>query len=202
MEEITKNYKLPKPLMYIQCDLNFAVNTRRSVRRFDSHGLTQQQISNLLWACQGITDSRNQYRACPSAGATYPFDIYLQITKSKDIGDGIYKYDHNSHEISLHKDGDSRKELTSACFGQGFVNQAPVVIILVADYRRTSQRYGARATRYVDMEAGHIGQNIYLEAVGNGLATVAVGAFNDADVKNLLQVKEDPLYIFPVGKRA
>lgn len=196
-----KNYELPKPIMYIQCDLNYAINTRRSVRRFDEKGLTKQQISNLLWACQGITDTRNNYRASPSAGATYPFDVYIQITNTKDIDDGIYKYEFAKHELSLHKSGDHRPAITRACFNQSFINQGPITIILVADYKRTSSRYGERATRYVHMEAGHIGQNIYLEAVGNELATVAIGAFNDNDVKKIMEVEHDVLYIYPVGSR-
>ncbi len=202
MEDNTSKYKLPKPMMYIQCDLNYAVKARRSVRRFDPQPLTHLQISNLLWSCQGITDEARGYRAAPSAGATYPCDVYIQVSGTKDLPDALYRYRHESHELEIHKKGDLRKELKKACFNQGFIEQAPAIILLSAEYKRTSGRYGSRAERYVHMEAGHIGQNIYLQAVGNGLATVAVGAFNDTDVKNVCGLENEPLYIFPVGKKA
>lgn len=202
MEDKKTAYKLPKPIAYIQCDLNYAIGTRRSIRSYKSDALTHQQISNILWSCQGITDTSRNYRAAPSAGATYPFDIYCQIMHSKDIENGIYFYKHDKHELLLHKKGDLRAQLTRSCFNQAFINQVPFIVVLVAEPRRTSARYGNRATRYIAMEAGHIGQNIYLESLANELATVAVGAFNDADVKSLLSLEHDPLYIFPIGKPA
>ncbi len=202
MNSDIRTYELPKPLMYIQCDLNYAINARRSVRRFDSHKITKQQISNLLWASQGITDRKNGFRAAPSAGATYPFNTFIIITGLEDIPDALYKYDCSHHSITLLKKGDMRKNVRTVCFNQNFVQTAPVIIILAADYKRTSGRYGSRAERYVHIEAGHIGQNIYLESEGNGLATVAVGAFNDAELKKVLGIDDEPLYVFPIGKKA
>ena len=74
-------------------------------------------------------------------------------------------------------------------------------IVICALYERTTPRYGGRGERYVHMEVGHAGQNIYLQAVALGLATVAVGAFHDEEVREVLRLDKQykPLYIMPVG---
>jgi SagB-type dehydrogenase family enzyme len=115
---------------------------------------------------------------------------------------GIYHYEAASHSLSMHKPGDLRPDLARAALDQGFITEAPVVIAICAIYRRTSSRYGERGARYVHMEVGHVGENIHLQAVALGLATVEVGAFSDEAVRGILGVEEqtEPLYIMPLGK--
>ena len=104
--------------------------------------------------------------------------------------------------MDLHKAADLRPELARASLDQEFIIDAPVDIVLCALYHRTSGRYGKRAERYVHMEVGHAGQNIHLQAVALGLATVEIGAFRDEEVREVLGLEEriKPLYIMPVGR--
>ena len=120
----------------------------------------------------------------------------------EEIDDGIYHYDIARHSLALHHKGDVRPELARAALDQEFIYQAPVALVICAEYERTLMRYGSRGERYVHIEVGHAGQNIYLQATALGLATVAIGAFNDEQVREVLKLDKQykPLYIMPVGK--
>jgi SagB-type dehydrogenase family enzyme len=194
---VTKEIKLPKPKNKSLFSLEEALNQRRSVRDYKKGSLSIDQISQLLWAASGV----NQYnRTFPSAGATYPLETYLVVGEVEGLGPGIYHYLPNPHSLEKTKDGDVRKELSQAALGQGMIEDAPVNIIIAADYSRTISYYGERGKRYVHMEAGHVGQNIHLQAVILNLGTVMVGAFRDERVQEVSGIKEDPLYIIPIGK--
>lgn len=191
--------ELPSPSLEGEIDLEQAIYQRRSIREFSDDPLTLEQISQLLWAAQGITDPMNNFRSSPSAGALYPMEIFLVVGKSEEMEPGVYQYSPEDHSLDRLKEEDIRGDLSRAALGQSAVAQAPVNIVITADYARTTGRYGSRGERYVHMEAGHIGQNIYLQAVALGLGTVAIGAFYDDDVASLLEIEYNPLYIFPVG---
>ena len=178
-----------------------AIKLRRSVREFSDHPLTMNLISQLLWSGQGITAGFK--RAAPSAGATYPLTLYLVVGEGgvEEIPSGIYEYIPDSHSLSRIKGGDFRSEIATACLNQTFIAEAPVSIVIAANYERTTRRYGERGIRYVHMEAGHAGENIYLQAVALRLGTVAVGAFQDDDLHHVMELPEEeaPLYVMPVG---
>jgi SagB-type dehydrogenase family enzyme len=206
--------KLPSPQFKGQVSLEETILKRRSVRRYRREPLYLSQLSQILWSAQGITGTRG-FRAAPSAGATYPLEIFVFVGKQSIIGSeakqapeqlqaGIYHYELDSHSLSLHKLADSRPDLARAALYQEFIIDAPVDLVICALYHRTSRRYGKRAERYVHMEVGHVGENIHLQAVALGLATVEVGAFRDEEVSEVLGVEEQikPLYIMPVGKPA
>lgn len=194
---MTKEIKLPKPKTKSSSSLEEALNKRRSVRDYKKSRLSLDQVSQLLWAASGI----NQYgRTFPSAGATYPLETYLVVGEVEGLKTGIYHYLPNEHILKKIKDGDIRKKLSQAALGQGMIENAPVNIIIDADYYRTTTHYGERGKRYVHMEAGHVGQNVHLQAEVLNLGTVMIGAFRDERVKSVLGVKEDPLYIIPIGK--
>ena len=184
--------------------LEEAITRRRSIRRFSSQPLSQLQLSHILWAAQGITHASLKSRTVPSAGATYPLDIFVVCGQNclEETGDGIYHYNIDSHSLTLHHKGDIRFELARAALDQEYVYQAPVDIVICVLYERTCLHYGKRGERYVHIEAGHAGQNIYLEAAALGLATVAIGAFRDEQVGEVLRLAEPykPLYIMPVGR--
>lgn len=186
--------------------LEEAIAQRRSIRHFTSEPLSQLQLSQILWAAQGITDISEGYRAAPSAGATYPLEILVACGKKAidEVDDGVYHYNIGNHSLTLHHAGDVRPELAQAALDQEFIYEAPVNIIICAVYRRTLTRYGDRGERYVHIEAGHAGQNIYLQATALGLATVAIGAFYDEPVREVLRLDKqyNPLYIMPVGRPA
>jgi len=191
--------ELPSPRLDGELTLEEAIFERRSVREFANIPLNLEQISQLLWAAQGITDSWRNFRSAPSAGALYPMEIFLVVGDVEELEAGIYHYNPDEHSLDKMKEGDIRGDLSRAALGQRAVDQAPVNIIIAAEFGRTTGRYGTRGERYVYIEAGHIGQNIYLQAVALGLGTVAIGAFHDDDVAELLEIDFDPLYIFPVG---
>ena len=196
--------KLPPPSQKDGMSLEEAIARRRSIRRFAPEPISLSQLSQVLWAAQGITDSLWKHRAAPSAGATYPLEIFLACGEDGivEVAVGIYHYRVDNHSLSLHYQGDIRLELARAALGEESIYQAPVDIVICAIYERTAVRYGARAERYVHMEVGHVGQNIYLQATALGLATVAVGAFNDEKVREVLRLDKQirPLYIMPVGR--
>jgi len=197
---------LPPPGQKSSLTLEEAIARRRSVRDFSPQPISRLQLSQILWAAQGITDASWQSRAVPSAGATYPLEIFVVCGRNciEEIDDGIYHYDSAHHSLTLHHKGDVRLELASAALDEESIYRAPVDIAICAEYERTAMIYGDRAERYVHMEAGHAGQNIYLQATALGLATVAIGAFHDKQVIRVLRLDKQckPLYIMPVGKAA
>ncbi|MFC2017085.1 SagB/ThcOx family dehydrogenase [Chloroflexota bacterium] len=198
--------RLPSPSQKGGMPLEEAIAKRRSIRRFIPQPISQSQLSQILWSAQGITDTRGRYRAVPSAGATYPLEIFVVCGTSgvEEIDAGIYHYNINSHSLTLHHKGDVRFELASAALGGKNIYEAPVDIVICALFERTLTRYGARGERYVHMEVGHTGQNIYLQAIALSLATFTIGAFHDEQVKEVLRLDKQikPLYIMPVGRPA
>lgn len=183
---------LPSPSKKGIFSLEETLSLRRSKREFSNKNLTISQISQLLWAAQGITDKRG-FRTAPSAGATYPLEIYLLNRE------GIFQYLVKVHKLKKIKEGDYRKQLCFASLGQRWVEEAPVSFIIAADFKRTTGRYGERGIRYVYLEAGHAAQNLLLQAVSLGLGAVPVGAFNDEKVKEILETSLEIIYIIPVG---
>ncbi|MEM4487868.1 MAG: SagB/ThcOx family dehydrogenase [Desulfurococcaceae archaeon] len=173
---------------------------RRSIRKFRKEPLKLDELSQLLWTSYGLIDRRR--RVVPSAGATYPIELYLVVRDVEGVRPGVYRYIDQTHSLMLIKEGDYSWELTRACLDQLWVKEAPVNIILVALYEKTTSWYGERGFRYIHNEAGHIGQNIYLASSEMSLGTVAIGAFHDNEVLNLIGLGNDyiALYVFPVGR--
>jgi SagB-type dehydrogenase family enzyme len=192
--------KLPEPKYSSEVSVEEALKNRQSVRSYKAEALTIEEVSQLLWAAQGVTREWGG-RTAPSAGATYPLDTYLVAGNVTNLAPGVYKYDPDKHSIELVLKKDVRKDLADAALGQAFIWQAPIDIILAAIYRRTTGRYRERGNRYVHMEIGHVGQNIHLQCETMGLGTVMVGAFSDEQVKKVLGIEGEPLYIMPVGKK-
>jgi SagB-type dehydrogenase family enzyme len=195
--------KLPSPITHGKLSLEQAISKRRSVRRFKDESLTLEQLSQLLWSAQGITGTGGK-RAVPSAGATYPLEIFIVIGEHgvQGLVTGIYHYDVGNHSLSLLQIGDLRQKLADSALGQSSIARCPVDMVICAIHPRTAYRYGRRGERYVCMEVGHVGQNVSLQAVALGLGTVMVGAFEDEDVRKALKLEEQikPLYIVPMGK--
>lgn len=188
--------KLPEPDTFGRTPLEKTIQDRRSIRSFTDEGLEREEVSQLMWSAQGITDETEELRASPSAGATYPLEVYYIDEK------GVYHYDPNEHSLELIRQGDKRSELEGASLGQGFIGEAPANIVIAAVFSRTQTVYGTeRGERYVHIEAGHAAQNIHLQAVSLGLGSVPVGAFDDGSVREVLTLPDDhePLYVIPVG---
>jgi len=192
---------LPQPRLDSEVSIEETLLRRRSIRDYSPEALTIEEVSQLLWAAQGITDPRG-FRTAPSAGALYPLEVYLVVGKVRGLSPGVYHYEPKGHRIIKVIDGDLRKRLASAALGQAWVKEGAISLVFTAVYHRTTRKYGDRGIRYVHMEVGHAAQNVYLQAVALGLGTVVVGAFFDEEVKEMLLLppEEQPLYVMPVGK--
>jgi len=192
---------LPQPRLDSEVSIEETLLRRRSIRDYSPEALTIEEVSQLLWAAQGITDPRG-FRTAPSAGALYPLEVYLVVGKVRGLSPGVYHYEPKGHRIIKVIDGDLRKRLASAALGQAWVKEGAISLVFTAVYHRTTRKYGDRGIRYVHMEVGHAAQNVYLQAVALGLGTVVVGAFFDEEVKEMLLLppEEQPLYVMPVGR--
>lgn len=205
---------LPAPTVKGRISVEDAIARRRSVREFRAEALSLEEISQLLWAAQGITVAAARLRrprevrapkahveqfmrAAPSAGACYPLETYLACAE------GLFHYQVQGHELLKVNGSDLRAALCQACHGQEFVAEAPVSIIFAAVYQRTAGRYRERGIRYVHIDVGHAAENVHLQAVALGLDSVPVGAFLDDAVARVLALPQDqkPIYLVPVGHR-
>ncbi len=174
--------------------LSQALATRRTVRELTGPPLTETEISQLLWSAQGITPARN--RTAPSAGATYPTEMHLLTA------DGVFHYRPHRHDLEVVSEDDVRLRLFSGAVSQDAVRDAPAVFVVTAVFARTAVKYGDRAVRYVHIEAGHVAQNVLLQATALDLGAVPVGAFDDTAVSEIIGLPTDhePLYLLPVGR--
>jgi SagB-type dehydrogenase family enzyme len=191
---------LPDPDHSSSLSIETVLQERRSIRDYHDRPLTLSEVSQLLWAAQGVTRP-DGYRTAPSAGALYPLEVYILTGEVNDLPAGTYKYKPHAHELELITKGDVRLELCDAALDQSCIKEGAAVIVFCAVYERTTQKYGERGIRYVHMEVGHAAQNIYLQAVSLNLGTVVIGAFHDDEVKQIVNMtdEEQPLYIMPVG---
>lgn len=199
--EVSTTIRLPEPRYDGDISLEQSLLARRSVREYSGEPLTLEEVSQLLWAAQGITDERG-YRTAPSAGGLYPIELYIVVSDVIDLSPGIYHYLPEGHELELIAEGDRRDELAEAALSQSWVSEGAMSIIVTVIYERTTVKYGERGIRYVHMEAGHATQNICLQAAAMGLGLVTIGAFHNDDVAELLgrPADENPLYVIPVGR--
>lgn len=195
---MSKEMNLPAPKLFGKVSLEETLNRRRSTRSFKPDLIKLEELSQLLWAAQGITEKTWGWRTAPSAGAIYPLEVYFANK------DGVFHYIPKNHKIKKITDGDKRPNLTRGALGQTFINEAPLCIILAGVYERTRPKYGeARGVRYVHIEAGHAAQNILLQAEALGLGAVPIGAFWDDVIQTSLNIPRDhvPLYLIPVGHK-
>ena len=191
---------LPGPRLEGPLSVEEALLARRSVRDFGAGPLALEEAAQLLWATQGITAIGR--RTAPSAGALYPLEIALVAGQVSGLAPGVYRYRPRGHALRLVREGDLRAGLAAAALDQGWIAEAACALVLAAVYRRTTRKYGPRGERYVHIEVGHAGQNVYLQARAFGLGTTMVGAFRDTEVRLLLEFGADeaPLAILPIGR--
>jgi SagB-type dehydrogenase family enzyme len=191
---------LPAPSFDGKISVEKAIKSRRSIRLYKQEPIAFTQVSQLLWAAQGITGD-DGFRTAPSAGATYPLEIYLVAGKITDLTSGVYKYLNKDHALARISDGDNRTELSDAALSQEWIAQAPMAIVICGIYERTSKKYGENAPKYVHMEVGCAAQNVYLQATALGLGTTFVGAVQEGKIASILHLdkNEHALCILPVG---
>jgi len=194
-QETEEEVSLPRPARAGGMSLAETLARRRSVRDFSKRSLTSEQLGQLLWAAQGISSADGR-RTAPSAGALYPLEIYVATVA------GLHHYQPRGHKLQRRSRADLRPALSRAALGQSAVSEAAAVFVIAAEVQRTAQKYGAaRSSRYVQLEAGHAAQNLLLQAVALGLGGVPIGAFQDGEVRRVLQLpeSEDPVYVLAIG---
>ncbi len=194
---------LPAPRGEGPMSLEAAIQARRSMREFTDEPLSLDEVGQLLWAAQGITSPQGA-RAAPSAGGTYPLEIYVAVGRVTELEPGIYRYRPAGHDLELVAAGDVRALLAEASLDQAWVAEGAIDVVIAAAYARTTEKYGERGIRYVHLEAGHAAENLCLQATALGLAAVTVGAFSDEELAAAVQMsnKHEPLYVVPVGRPA
>lgn len=194
---------LPKPGKTGELSVEEAIAERRSIRNFAKKPLSIKEVSQLLWSAQGITEQGTGKRAAPSAGMTYPLELYLVVGSPgvEKLGRGVYHYRPEVHKLKRIVREGIQPQLSSAALGQSWVKEAPVDIVITGVYRRTTGKYGQRGIRYVHIEAGAAAENLYLQVETLGLGMVTVGAFRDKRVLDLLNLSDryTPLLVIPVG---
>jgi len=193
---------LPQPSYVGKYSLEQLLAQRRSIREYPDAQLTLNEIGQLLWAAQGVTDSKG-FRTAPSAGALYPLELYVVTGHVEGLAKGIYRYQPDHRQLLKTVNEDVRARLAEAALSQSWVKEAAAVIVFTAVYERTMKKYGKRGKRYVHIEVGHAAQNLFLQSEALNLATVVVGAFDDDEVKEIIQLPTDeaPLMLMPIGRK-
>ena len=188
------------PEFKISGEISFetALKNRKSVRDFKDDPLSLEQVSQLLWAAHGVSHGSTYYTV-PSAGALYPLEIYIIAERIENFGPGLYHYLPIGHKIQLLRSGSFLKTVSNVAYGQRALSNCPVVFIISGVISRSEKKYRERARRYVQIEVGHAGQNILLQAVALGLGSVPMGAFIDEQLKEKLSIEGEPFYLLPVG---
>jgi len=197
--------ELPRPIQTSGVDVLEAIASRRSRREY-SGPLSLRELSTILYYSVGITGWEADWplRAYPSAGALQPLEAYVVASQVDGLEPGLYHYNPRRHVLVMLKRGDMMDDLQHACLGQEHVGEAPAAIVYTAFYARTASKYGARAYRYIHLDAGTAIENTYLVAEALGLATVVIGAFYDDMLCKLLDIDcrwELPVAVMPIGKR-
>ncbi len=172
-----------------------ALAHRRSHREFAAQRPSAAQVAQLCWAAQGITEGEQDLRTAPSAGALFPITIFV-IDHS-----GVYQYEPRQHRLHRVHAGDVRAKLQAAALDQSCVGSAPLCLVVAFDCARSASKYGRQAERYCLLEAGHVAQNVLLQATAIGLVGVPVGAFEDERVATVLGLAPNlrPVYLLPLG---
>jgi len=199
-------YELPRP-QALESSLAQVLASRRSRRSYASRPIGMQELSDLLWACQGITAraGRLDLRTAPSAGGLYPVETYLLVLGVDGLPSGAYHFNVGQFCLELLREGDFSQQISRACINQRFMGQCGVDFCWSAVFRRNMSKYGHRGMRYILMDAGHICQNLLLAAEALELAACPVAAFFDDEVNTLFGLdgeEESAIYCASLGPRA
>jgi len=197
-------YTLPPPQIQGGPPIWEALSRRRSLRDFRARSLSLQDLSQLLWAAQGVTAEQfgTRFRTAPSAGALYPVETYLVVNQVDRIPMGVYHYGPEEHGLEQIRQGDFRVPVARAALDQEVAYQANLVFVWTAVFGRCKWKYKQRAFRYVYLDAGHIAQNAALAAVALKLGSCQIAAIYDDEANELLGVdgvEESALYMTVVG---
>ena len=184
-----QNIILPAPQKEGGKPLMQALNERQTNRDFSNKMLEPQILSNLLWAANGINREESGKRTAPTARNCQQIDIYAYTA------DGVYLYLPKTHELQLIVKGDYRGEAGM----QPFVKEAPVLLIMVANYDKMKDMDDAAQQFYGATDCGNVCQNICLFCASEGLHTVTLGSIQRDKIKDLLKFNGKAILGQPVG---
>jgi len=193
---------LPPPKLKGEMSLEEALSLRRSIRSYSKEALSLEELSQLLWAGSGVTEPRRGFRTAPSAGALYPIDIYLFVSRVNGLKEGIYKYLPKEHKLEVVRLEPVLRRVYEAALWQSSIFESAVVFALVAFYDRITWKYGQRGVMYAHIECGHIAQNVLLQATALKLGAVPIGAFREEEIAKIMNLPSgsEVIYLIPVGK--
>jgi nitroreductase len=176
--------KLPQPKYSSDTSVEKALLERRSVRSYKTEPLTIPEIAQVLWAAQGITEPKKGMRTAPSARGMYFIEVYLIAGNVTNLPAGMYKYGPQGHELIK--------------IAEGKIKNAPAVLLIAG---KSTEAAGNPQWMY--LEAGHVSQNVYLQAESLKLGTVTMAGFKVEDVKKALKLpaSEQPIYLMCLGKK-
>lgn len=199
-----KIIELPKPKFNREIDFWKVILGRHSTRRFSDNSITLDQVSQLLFGMCGLTRIYKtfSFRTTPSAGGLYPIEVYPSLNNVEDMDAGIYHYNIENHQLERLKKGDYREAVTKGCLDQRIAYDSAVNFIFSAVITRSKWKYLQRCYRYIYLDAGHVGQNLYLVAEALKLGVCTIGAIYDDDLNNLLGLdgeEETVIYVGCVG---
>jgi SagB-type dehydrogenase family enzyme len=186
--------------------LTNAMENRESRRKYSKEPITLEELSFLLWATQGVRfiSGANVFRTVPSAGCRHALETYLAIFNVKEVNPGIYRYLPLSHELIFEIDEvNLREKVIRSTMGQIFAGSGALTFIWSAIPYRMEWRYGLASYKEIALDAGHVGQNLYLACEAIGAGTCAIAAYDQEYLDELLQLDgndEFTIYIAPVGK--
>lgn len=188
--------KLPPPRYESEVSIEKALAERRSIRSYKEEPLTLNELSQILWAAQGITEPKRGLRTAPSPRAVYLLEVYVLPGNVTNLPMGMYKYQPQGHELGKIADGDKKAELFKAA-GQAPIKNAPVALVIAGLFEKSQN------PAWMYFEAGHAAENIYLQSVSLKLGTVAIAGFKEEEVRKALNLpdRERVLYIMPIGKK-
>ncbi len=178
-----------------------AITRRASIRAYAAEPMTEPELSRVLALTGGLT--RDGRRSHPSSGALYPIETYAVVHNVAGVPPGVYHYGVEHHALHQVRAGDFREYVVEHGLGQQFLGECAAVIYLTMIFQRMRFKYGERSYRYGLVEAGHLGQNLYLAATSLGLGVCAVGAYDDRGINDLLMIdgtEEVSVYLLSLGR--
>lgn len=177
---------------------------RISFRKFSGKLIRLQQLSEILYYSAGLVgESEGKFHlSYPSAGGKYPIEIYPLVLYGDELKIGLYHYNPIEHALDILLTPLKKEDTSSIWMSQRWFRKASVILILTAVYHRTTDKYGNRGLPFPFIEAGHIGQNIYLLAQSLGIGCCAIGQFKEKQLCKLLDInpfEEYPIYYIALG---
>lgn len=205
-ENVIDKIQLPTPKFNEELGFWHVIKNRKSTRSYSNNSITLMELSLLLFGISGITRKYPQFtfRTVPSAGGLFPIETYPVVNNVKDITPGIFHYNIPEHKLELLKQGNFKQELAAGCLDQTIAYSSAVSFIWTAVIERSKWKYLQRCYRYIYLDAGHIGQNLYLVAEALGLGVCTIGAIYDDELNQLLEIdgmNETSVYVGVIGKK-